>query len=533
MSKIITKIIINFTLFSFILSITNTDFYLLEKPLISDVQKSRKTYHFSIGKAEYKVEERESLSNKSDFFFLDLEYESMLFKSRCDIDENMIVTCTVKSRKKINFRNMVIKSNYCYMIKSHRTIRIGKDHNFSFNLFLKEINRLRNSFDTIKSMLVNTSHIETINNRLNNIESLLYLKGDNIIKLNIGFFFPKMNGGGTERFIANLANNLIKTNLYNIYIFSGKKHEDDFDLDDKIIWVNVYKKFRIQRRRFLSFLNNNRIDVVIFSHYTLPDVRFLSDIKSEYNLKVVIMIHSFLMHEHNKRRPNALYDFYSQIKDIDCLVRIVPNEDFLWKRLNIPSYYIPNIPKYDPDQIESANLTEKTLILVGRGFSKTKRFDLGIMAMKHIVQKVPEAKLQIISGGNLSHLKMLVYKYNLTNNVFFLGYHKNPERFYKNSSIHLLPSSFEGYPYVLLEAKTLGLANIVSGKKYLALNKKGTVIVPPNDPKAIAEEAVKLLNDFEYRKRLGKEAKESLRELTREKIVSIWNNFFFFCVLIK
>ena len=64
---------------------------------------------------------------------------------------------------------------------------------------------------------------------------------------------------------------------------------------------------------------------------------------------------------------------------------------------------------------------------------------------------------------------------------------------------------------VLAEAKIFGIPSIICGLDFLVLSKGGTVILYDDDPDIIAKESIKILKNDRYRKKLGKEARKSMK----------------------
>ena len=75
---------------------------------------------------------------------------------------------------------------------------------------------------------------------------------------------------------------------------------------------------------------------------------------------------------------------------------------------------------------------------------------------------------------------------------------------------------------VISETKIFGIPTIICGVDYLALAKNGTVIIYDNNPNSLAKEAIKILNDEKYRKKLGIEARESMKEIKNDIIINKW-----------
>ena len=116
----------------------------------------------------------------------------------------------------------------------------------------------------------------------------------------------------------------------------------------------------------------------------------------------------------------------------------------------------------------------------------------------------------------------LIKKLNLENNVKFEGYTSSPEKYYKNASIHLFPSITESFGLVLSETKLYGIPNILVGLDYVSCAKGGVSIIYDDKPESIAKEAIKILKNETYRKKLGKKARESMKAFDNEATVKRW-----------
>ena len=100
----------------------------------------------------------------------------------------------------------------------------------------------------------------------------------------------------------------------------------------------------------------------------------------------------------------------------------------------------------------------------------------------------------------------------------FYDSHEDLRQFYSNASIYFMTSSAESFSFVLAESKAYGLANIVTGKEYLALAKKGSIIVKDDNYEEMAYQAIKLFSNMTYLREQGKSARESLNNFLPEKV---------------
>jgi glycosyltransferase involved in cell wall biosynthesis len=161
--------------------------------------------------------------------------------------------------------------------------------------------------------------------------------------------------------------------------------------------------------------------------------------------------------------------------------------------------------------------------MIGRANDRIKRFDLGIRAMKHIISDIPQSEMKIISSLNkIDFLFKLTKDLNLENFIKFLGYTSNPSIYYKNSSVHLFPTLVEAFPNILSETKIYGIPNVLVGLDYVACFHGGTVNIYDDSPLSIGKAIVKILKNERYKKKLGREARNSMKRFRNKLILKRW-----------
>jgi glycosyltransferase involved in cell wall biosynthesis len=96
---------------------------------------------------------------------------------------------------------------------------------------------------------------------------------------------------------------------------------------------------------------------------------------------------------------------------------------------------------------------KKILGYVGSLYAEGKGLNYLISAFHIIKQKIPESMLVIVGDGpDKDELISLVRKLDLSNDVIFTGFKKNPIAYMKGFDILILPSLHEGCSQALLEA---------------------------------------------------------------------------------
>jgi glycosyltransferase involved in cell wall biosynthesis len=339
-------------------------------------------------------------------------------------------------------------------------------------------------------------------------------------KIKIALHYYSLKNGGAQRVSALLTNYLSKKKIFALFLFLNKKEKNEYEIP-----INVKKIYLPLGTSYLKKeLIKNRIDIIIYQHYNVDEIRFLNNLKY---IKAIMIIHCSFLTWFYLGKYSFIKKLYKEYKNSKYIVSLIPFEnDFLFKKWGIKSILLNNIITYDYDNISPSDLSSKTILMIGRGDDKRKRFDLGIKSMKFIVKKIPECKMKIVSKKTkIKNLINLVKELELENNVKFIGYTANPEQYFINASLNILPSSTESFPMVLCETKVYGIPNIITGINYITPAKGGVINIIDDDPKSIAKEAIKILSNEKYRKKLGKEARQSMaafkNSLTSEKWVEL------------
>ena len=140
------------------------------------------------------------------------------------------------------------------------------------------------------------------------------------------------------------------------------------------------------------------------------------------------------------------------------------------------------------------------------------------------LSQIPDADLLLAGDGFLrpqleAEAKML----GVAPRVHFLGRRKDIAELLKMADIYVHPSAYEGFGIAAAEA-------LASGKPVIASNVPGLaqvvgdagILVPPDDPVALAREVCKLINSPNRRQQLSQVAAERGRQFSIEKTVAAY-----------
>jgi L-malate glycosyltransferase len=98
------------------------------------------------------------------------------------------------------------------------------------------------------------------------------------------------------------------------------------------------------------------------------------------------------------------------------------------------------------------SLEDFVLVMVAR-FDPVKCHTVAFAALREVVDSHPNVKLLLVGDGPIKEdLESAVREYYLENQVLFLGYQKDVDKYYQMADISLLTSKTESFPLVLLES---------------------------------------------------------------------------------
>lgn len=287
------------------------------------------------------------------------------------------------------------------------------------------------------------------------------------MKKEICFFIHNIsNSGGTERVVSMIANQLSRYN-YSVLIVSlfSKQNKSFFDLDDDIKIRTIFNKrekgiykYPFYLFRLKKILDDFNVDVIvnvdsILVFYTIPVCYF-----SNKKIRNICWEHFNYYISLGKRIRTISRKL--ACKYCDDVITLTEKDKLFWteENSNIKNIVSINNPAQANHAEHVANkVNSKILISVGR-LTHQKGFDLLIEAFNLVVKHRKDWVLYIVGDGEEHHaLSLLIKKLELSECIKLIPATKNIDEIYRNSSMYIMSSRFEGLPMVLLEATTFGL----------------------------------------------------------------------------
>ena len=158
-----------------------------------------------------------------------------------------------------------------------------------------------------------------------------------------------------------------------------------------------------------------------------------------------------------------------------------------------------------------------------------KGIDVLIRALGQTVGAARDWTLTVVGDGpEREALEFQAQQAGLKEQVQFLGFRSDPQKFLLQAGVFVLPSRFEGMPNALLEAMAAGLGVVVTdaspGPLEVVVNGVSGLVVPSDDPCALADALDRLAADPLLRERLGAAARDTLRQSDWPVVGPIWES---------
>lgn len=186
-------------------------------------------------------------------------------------------------------------------------------------------------------------------------------------------------------------------------------------------------------------------------------------------------------------------------------------EEYLFSKLLIPKYMLlPNV--VDAEKVLSLAVQDcnqtSDLLFVGR-FSRPKNPIGFLEIVRMIKRKKSDIKALMIGEGPLfNECKRIIVDDNLEDNIKLLGFEENPYKYMANTKVLVIPSVYEGFGLVAVEAMILGVPVVctaVGGLLNIVDKDCGYL---SNDIKDLSDKALKLIMNQKLRQLKGEKSKE-------------------------
>lgn len=364
--------------------------------------------------------------------------------------------------------------------------------------------------------------------------------------MNILYFITHItNSGGMEHIVIDKINYFVEHG-YNISLaYFGNKADISFfpisekvrcipicALEDTVSFIHKTCMTITLVRRIYRIIEEQKPDIIVNANtvlisWILPcirrDIPKIIELHFSYD-GMLYMNHLFYAKNRLKGWINTFLRRFFYPKYTVCVL-LTSEDKEKWDFRN--AVVIPNY--YDNCDELISNLDNKTILFVGR-LQFEKNIPMLIGAFKIIHSKYPDWKLELWGSGPLENeLHALIRKEQLLQSVHLRGRTNQMGHIYEKSSILVLPSFYEGFPLVLIEAMGAGIPCIgtdISGNKAIIKHNENGIIIKENSVEALAQAIDTLIRNPTLLHKMSKNAIQTALQYRKEIIIKRWIQLF-------
>ena len=370
-------------------------------------------------------------------------------------------------------------------------------------------------------------------------------------KIRVLFIFNDLKGAGVERIMQLLSKEFSKKKKYEIYLalFNNIQnipfYGEIIDLKAPTtknyfsLFLNIMKRII----RLNKIVKEKEIDVII-SFSLMPNLMALL-FKKIYKLKIPLIVsyHNNLEKSVKTMGISGLIAKRYNIKFQDvadkilCVSKGMENEfaDNGFDRDKLTTIYNPvSIDVIDSMSKEKINsehefiFDKKFKIIISAGrLVEQKNLQLLIDSYIYMMKVNKNIKCRLVivgEGPEKSKLEKLIIDNNQQENIYLIGWQKNPFNYIKQADLFVLSSNWEGFPLIIIETFACGTPIISTdcpfGPREAIQNNINGILVPVNDKLELSKAISKILSDKSYAKKMSSKGKQRAAEFSLDKITS-------------
>ena len=363
------------------------------------------------------------------------------------------------------------------------------------------------------------------------------------------------SAGGVERVVSFKASYFAEVYNYDVSIIvtEGTDRDCFFPLSEKVKVVNLnlgfeelwkasfvkkiflylMKQFRY-RRMLKSELMRIRPDITI--SVLRREINFINSIPDGSHKIGELHVNRSNYRNFTSRDNNLVKRFFARfwmndllrhLKKLDRMIVLTEDAKRDWPELSNVQL-IPDPIPFKVDQVST--LSSKRVVSIGR-YAYEKGNDLLLRAWAKVEKQCQDWTLDIYGQGNQTPYRELMQELGIDEKRCRLhGSITDVKNIYQGCSVFTLPSRFEGFGLVIIEAMACGVPVVVfdceNGPRNIITTNFDGILVKPFDVNEYADSLLRLIQDDQLLSQMGKRAHESSKCYLIEDIAQKWKDLF-------
>jgi len=321
--------------------------------------------------------------------------------------------------------------------------------------------------------------------------------------------------GGAELLLRNFVieakkNNKYTVDVYTLYATNDAKNIEEIKKKNVRIWTldlkNKYNPSSIIKIK--NIIKREQYDIVHVHLFPSNAIVALSSLFLKKSIAYLFTIHSTF----NRRRSIKIFKIidglvYSRYAKIICISKQVQDSLIKWvPKIKEKIEIIPNGIPMNSKSNDNPLMKKYDVLFVGR-LVQQKGINFLLEAVSILQKKYKKIiRVAIVGDGPIKkELIKMCEELKIKDSVEFLGFQRDVDQIMRSSRVLVLPSRWEGFGMVLLEAmknKLPIIATKVGGIPEIITNEHEGILVPAENPKILANSINCVLENSELRNQL-------------------------------
>lgn len=346
-----------------------------------------------------------------------------------------------------------------------------------------------------------------------------------------------LTNGGAERVASLWANGFSKRGNEVHLVICDNNKEKSYPLSEEIKVHNIFKEGKAVSRYLRkiwsihSLMRSIRPDVAIA--VLRPWNKWLPLAAIGLKTKLINTEHnSFERPESAPMTSTLKFEKYWLNKLYDGITVLTERDKTVYGDKIRPVFVLPNPLAFSP--IKEINQKKNVILAVGRcDVWHYKGFDNLLRAWGMIAKDFPLWQLRIVGNANIktkSFLHSIAEDHHINEQVQFVSFKKDVVQEYRDASIFVLSSRYEGFGLVLIEAMSQGCACVACDYKgrqrEIIGSEEAGLLCEPEDNEQLAAAIKRLIVDEKLRESIQANAIERSRYFSLDNTMKRWDYIF-------
>lgn len=361
--------------------------------------------------------------------------------------------------------------------------------------------------------------------------------------IKILFFIETLEGGGAEKVLRNLVNNMDQTKFditvqtvwpcdFEKYLVKGIKHKSMYSVRNSVNGL----RYRVEAETGLAYKLHIKDDYDIECAYLEMGATKVMAASTNKKAKKLAWVHCDFMRKSNDPRAFAetAKKYYEKFDHVICVAESVRDSfiELFGNEINsvvlhntIDDEEIKNKAKQElPAECKKRRLTA---LAIGTMYGP-KNYERLLRAHKMLNDESIEHDLWIVGEGpDRLKLEKFVSTNNIEDSVYMPGFKNNPYPYIKAADLLVCSSNYEGFSTFITEGMILGKPVVTtecSGMREI-LGDSEYGLITKNEDEAFTAGFRKMLVDAELRKKYSHNAEERGAKFSKRNLVNETETF--------